>query len=68
MWTVCTGTTDYGDKYTARPHTVTDDGHFVGKEVLVADTLDEIRELLPPGLTMLPRQDADDPVIVECWL
>jgi len=37
-------------------------------EVLVAATLDELRAMLPPGLTRLGRRMEDDPVIVETWL
>lgn len=34
---------------------------------LAAPTLDDLREMLPEGLYMMPRQEGDDPVIVETW-
>ena len=37
-------------------------------DMFVADTVDELRELLPPGLFCIPRVATDDPVIVETWL
>jgi len=33
-----------------------------------ADSLEEIRKFVPPGLTNLHRQPNDDPVIVEVWV
>lgn len=37
-------------------------------EELTADTLDEIRSLLPPGLYRMNRNPGDAPEIVETWL
>ena len=34
---------------------------------LAATTLEGLREMLPEGLFMMPRQEGDDPVIVETW-
>lgn len=31
-------------------------------------TLDEVRNMLPPGLVMMHRQADDDPAIVEIWI
>ena len=36
--------------------------------VVVADSLEEIRKLLPNNLTRIPRSEADDPVIIETYL
>lgn len=33
-----------------------------------ARTLDAVRELLPPGLTRLPRDPRDEQHILEIWL
>ena len=30
-------------------------------------SLDLLRRMLPPGLHMMPRQENDDPVILETW-
>lgn len=36
--------------------------------VVVADTLEQVRDMLPPGLTMLDRHPTDSPEIHEVWL
>jgi hypothetical protein len=70
MWTVYHGPRDYPGQYVARKFLIiggrgepvpTDD-------MFVAQTLEEIRELLPPGLYNLGRQDGDQPQIVESWV
>lgn len=33
----------------------------------VTDSLDAVRQMLPPGLHRLPRQPGDQPNIVETW-
>lgn len=64
IWTIYKHPTDYPDKFVARcfnydrPTTA----------FYVADTLEEIRRLIPQGLFRLDRDERDDPVIVECWL
>lgn len=39
-----------------------------GPVVAIGLTLDEVRGLLPRGLTCIGRDAGDDPVIVETWL
>lgn len=66
-WTITERPLDYPDGYIARlflalpEPTVTD-------VALTAATLDDLRELLPPGLCPIPRDPSDDHVIVESWL
>lgn len=36
--------------------------------IKLTKTLEEARSFLPPGLVNVDRQEADDPVIVECWI
>jgi hypothetical protein len=67
IWTVYDHPSDYPDKYVARLHVVSKSGTGPTTEMFVADTLEELRVLLPPGLYCLPRYAADDPVIVETW-
>jgi hypothetical protein len=79
MWVVTTGTKDFGRRFVARAHLVGDKskiqigpaGTFFGSRVsaryLIADTLEDLRRLLPPGLVRLDRADQDDRVIVESW-
>jgi len=67
IWTVYRHPRDHPDKFVARkslstlPPTMTND-------MFVADSLDEVRALLPPGLYCLLPQFDDDPVIVEIWI
>ena len=75
VWTVYRHPSDYRRQYIARPFStrrlngVNHLGDPNGKAViLVGDTLQEVRNQLPPGLFLLPRKSADDPPIVECWV
>lgn len=36
-------------------------------DCVVKDTLEEIRQEIPPGFYRMGRQHMDDPVIVEVW-
>jgi hypothetical protein len=67
IWTVYDHPRDYPQHYVAR-RTEIGVPSVVTKDMFVADTLDEVRALLPPGLHRLPRYENDDPVIVEVWL
>lgn len=68
MWVVCRPTIrDYTGRWTARLwHTLPEP--LSTEFVLVADTLEGVRELLPPGLARLQRNPNDDPVIEETWM
>ena len=35
---------------------------------VVADSLEGVRQFIPAGLVRIPREGADDPVIVESWI
>ena len=68
QWVVYDHPLDYPDKFVARRWDIyvgvlsaTDDLHL-------AETLDEARLLIPPGLYRLARFEDDDPCIVEIWL
>jgi hypothetical protein len=68
IWTIYFDTSDYPNAYVARRFVVNAAGHAATNDMFVAATLDELRALLSPGLTRIPRFDNDDPVIVEVWL
>jgi len=70
MWVICKNPSDYPGKFTARLHIIDFDTKqsIPTKEMFVADTLDEARELIPQGLALIPRYPNDDPVIVETWI
>lgn len=67
MWVISERPSDFPTKFVARKFEVTN----VPKptdETKVADTLEEVRGMLPPGLFCLARDPADEPQIVETWL
>jgi hypothetical protein len=68
IWTIYQHPSDYPDQYVARKTIASADKHVMTNDMFTADSLDEIRALLPPALMRIPRYASDDPVIVECWL
>jgi hypothetical protein len=68
IWTVYRSPSDHPGKWVLRGHDVTAAGSVPRPDCIVADTLDLIRDHLPPGLCRLPRDAADDPVIYESWV
>jgi hypothetical protein len=54
----------------AQRHDIYSDDHEprANEEYVTADTLDEIRKHIPPGLYCLPRYADDDANIVFVWL
>lgn len=63
IWVVYDNPTDYPGRFVARKWK----GDTATPELHLADTLDELRQLLPAGLCRLPRFAIDDPKIVETW-
>jgi hypothetical protein len=55
---------DYPDKYIARKFIL----DKPTGECFIANSLEEIREKLPKGLTCFDRDPTDDKCIVESWL
>jgi hypothetical protein len=69
LWTVYDHPRDYPDSYVARLMLIGRRGVIQRTNAMyTADSLDELRSLLPPGLTCLPRHEEDDPVILEVWI
>ena len=64
LWTIYRHPKDYPDKYVARKFIL----DKPTSEILIGDTLEELRALLPFGLTRLERDLGDDPLIVETWI
>lgn len=56
---------DYPDKFVAR---LWDIGNRFTKMVVVADTLEQVRKLIPRSMTLLQPSEYDDPVIVETYV
>jgi hypothetical protein len=68
MWTVYHRPKDHPDaRWVARRFEVTNVVKPTN-DMFVADSLNELRILLPRGLHCMPRQPDDDPTIVEVWL
>jgi hypothetical protein len=68
LWTVYSPhTLEYPGVWVARMHLVLPRPRPT-RFVFSHDTLEELRELLPPGLTRLDRDPGDPPQIVEVWL
>jgi hypothetical protein len=61
-WVVSAGEDEHHGKLVARMVTV-----LPSAFVLVADTLEELRAMLPPGLERSERQPVDPPVVIELW-
>lgn len=67
VWTVTQDASDAAAKFVARPSSSKLGGIALSVR-LEADTLQELRDLLPPGLHRANRDEGDDPVIIESWL
>ena len=70
IWTVIRDPSDLpGVAFCARQWVIAPGGTSTPMEtVLVAPTLDALREMLPPGLVKLARSPHDEPAIVESWI
>lgn len=69
IWTVYTRPKDFPHvPFVARRHEITQRGPRPTTDVVTAETLEDVRGKLPPGLVCMARFDEDEPQIVECWL
>lgn len=55
-------------EFVVRPHAVDDSGTRPLLEHHTAQTLEEARAKVPPGLVCLARDPTDEPHIVETWV
>ncbi len=67
MWFVSAADPAHLGRFTARAHTMDRRGGVPLPGVLVADTLDELRAMLPAGLTRRDNVLVDPPAVVETW-
>jgi len=51
-----------------RQHAMKDGSMTYDAKILFADTIEEVRRGIPPGLAMIGPWDNDDPVIKEVWV
>jgi hypothetical protein len=68
QWVIYDHPRDFPDKYVMRRWGVQAGQAVATDEMVLADTLEEIRRRVPPGLYRLERFKDDDPCIVEVWL
>lgn len=71
MWTIYEHPLDFPASFVARKFLVSKGAYAKTDMGYVASTLAGVRQVLTtyhPGLTRLPRNDDDDPFIVETWL
>lgn len=64
LFTVYYDTKDYPGKYVARLF----DGQQPTRLLVVTDTLEAVREAIPPMFYRVPREPGDEPKILEAWL
>lgn len=68
MWAIYNQTTrEYPGLWVARMHVILPESKPT-RFVMTHDSLEEIRGILPPGLTRLARNSLDVPEIVETWI
>jgi hypothetical protein len=69
VWTVYERSRHRPARYVAAQQFIGEEGQTIDGELLVSDTLAEVRaEMRARRLVCLARADADDPRIVEVWL
>lgn len=61
---------DYPEHYVVRRWEVREgmDAPVLSLDVVLASTVDEAREAIPPGFACIGRFTNDDPVIAEVWI
>ncbi len=69
LWTVYDNPSDYPGQFVARRFIITGPaGPFATGEMFTADTLEEIRAMIPQGLFRMEPWQGDDIKIVETWI
>lgn len=67
MWIVYDHPADYPEHFVARKWTAKAGAAVATMEYRFAKTLDEIRQAIPQGLHRFPRNEQDEPQVVETW-
>ena len=68
LWTVYDRPADYPTSAVARHWIVDAAGLAYTDGIIVAPSVDAVRALLPDDMVVIPRDEKDDPVIVETWI
>lgn len=67
MYTIFDHPSDYPRHWAVRASIIRPEGPVPADRVQLADSLEEARALIPPGLTRIPRFPQDIPTITEVW-
>jgi len=68
MWVVYDGPLDYPESFVARRWDIQAGKVIATDQVMLAPTLDILRQHLPFGLINIGRRKGDDAKIVEVWI
>lgn len=68
MWAVYAHPTDFPDHFVARLFIVNKSSPKPTDKIIVADSINRLREYMPPNLHVVPRHEYDDPKIIEIWM
>lgn len=64
IWVIYDHPIDFPEEYVARKFIL----DKPTKDMIVMPSLDEVRKMLPPGLTRLDRNPEDNLKIIETWI
>lgn len=67
MWVIYDKPADFPHYFVLRPCRIEADQILFSQNFFLARSLEEVRTFIPLGLFRLPRQDGDEPQIVETW-
>lgn len=69
IWTIYDRPRDFPNTFVARRHEAMAGATRPTQDVMICTDLERLRDhLARMGLTMIPREPGDDPMIVESWL
>ena len=68
LWTIYDHPKDYPDHFVAQKWVIENGQKKWTDRILLHTSLEGLRAQLPIGLYCLPRQEEDDPIIVETWV
>jgi hypothetical protein len=68
-WTLYMRPPDYPDHFVVLQWWVTAEGGLRTRSTaVVCNTLEEARAQVPPGTICMPRDEDDDPTVIETWI
>jgi hypothetical protein len=68
IWTIYVHPLDFPTLFVVRRQVIRKGQILTDTKARFASTLEEARDLIPPGLYCVGRQIGDEPQIVESWL